>query len=125
MKIKHGTTRIVFLIGKYAIKIPNIRNWSLFLHGLLGNMQESEFSKIKGLPLCPVILSGVGGLFIIMPKVDVKSTSDPDRFYYLDKFNNLLDNLKDDDKRVIESIVEKKVDSIGFLNGKIVAVDYG
>lgn len=41
-----GTTRWVFLIGKYAIKIPSLSSWKQFLKGLLANMQEREFSRM-------------------------------------------------------------------------------
>ncbi len=69
MKIKHGTTRSVILLGKYAFKIP-ILNRSLkhFVKGWIGNIDErntwNEFPNDK---LCPVYFS-VFGLINVMPK---------------------------------------------------------
>lgn len=37
---RKGTSRIVFLLGQYAIKFPTFSSWTLFLQGLIGNCKE-------------------------------------------------------------------------------------
>lgn len=44
--MRKGTTRLVFLLGKYAIKIPNFTySWQNFLTGCLANCNERTFCK--------------------------------------------------------------------------------
>lgn len=43
MEIKKGVTRIVFLVGKYAFKIPNFtHSWKHGITGILANLQETD-----------------------------------------------------------------------------------
>lgn len=123
MVLCYGTTRTVLLIGKYALKFPSCSSWKLFLHGLLANMQEKSFSSM-GIPeLAPVVFSIWGGFLVVMPRAEVKSFDDPSRFDYLDSF---FESIKlSVNFALIDDIVERKVCSVGLLNGKIVAVDYG
>jgi len=111
MKIKRGTTRTVFLINRYAIKIPTTVDWPLFLSGLLANMQEATFSTMKSDKLCPVIFSFPGGFFNVMPRC--QSVTLAEYAKHLVELENW------------PVPVENKLDSVGWLNGKIVAVDYG
>ena len=62
-----GATRIVFFIWNKVIKIPSFCSWKHFLWGLLGNMQERQFSKSDMEGLCPVIFSIPGGFLNVMP----------------------------------------------------------
>jgi len=40
-RIKQGETRLVFLVGNYAIKTPNfLKGYRQFLYGLISNHQE-------------------------------------------------------------------------------------
>lgn len=130
MKTKNGCTRKVFLIGNYAIKIPQINyGWRPFLNGLLANMQEVSFSKVKDKRICPVLFSFKGGWLIIMPRCE-----------YLTNFQFELLNIKTfwgkETKASngyygdCEIPVEHKIDSFGWykwnkVNNKIVAIDYG
>jgi len=112
MKICNGTTRLVILIGKWAIKIPQIKySWKLFLNGLLANMQEVEFSTLKDDRVCPILFYVSGGWVVVMPKCDIISEED---------FLNL-----DIDKFHPTIPVENKRNSFGYYNGNIVAIDYG
>lgn len=115
MKLIHtGVTRHVILIGKYAIKIPRLNyGWRLFLQGLLANHQERTFSSMKREPICPVIFYTPGGFLSIMPRCKPISELE---YKALDL--NLYKNIP----------CEKtggKSDSYGWLNGQIVALDYG
>lgn len=121
--IRKGTTRWVYLIGNYAIKFPSLYSWVSFLQGLLGNICEHNRYKwsCKNLvypqeKLCPVLFKFPLGLFIIMKRAEILNESDFIKFDYNDfvKVNEFY------------SIpIEGKQDSFGWLNGKIVAVDYG
>lgn len=66
-----GIMREVFLIGRWAVKVPKLtRGWRNFLQGLLANMQERELSR-RGYPqLCPVVFSIPGGWLVVMPRVE-------------------------------------------------------
>jgi hypothetical protein len=111
----NGATRQVFLYRRYAIKMPSFRSWKLFLCGLLANMQEAEFSKLNWLRLCPVVWNAPLGLMIIMMRATPLTQEEFEKFNY-DEFIYLQDG---------EIPVENKLSSFGWLNGMIVAVDYG
>ena len=115
LSIAWGSTRIVILVWKWAIKVPSFVEWRLFLLGLLANMQESKFSKTGWAELCPVVFSLYGGFLIVMLRADPLSR---DQFNEID-FDKWVDR---GDYRIP---VENKLDSFGFLENKLVAVDYG
>jgi hypothetical protein len=110
--MKQGATRNVFLIGRYAIKIPRLVEWRLFLNGLLANMQEVTFSETKWEEFCPVLFHFPLGFMVVMKRCD------PLTRYQWDSFD--VDAFREN-----VMFVENKMDSFGILNGKIVAVDYG
>ena len=64
-----GTTRMVYLIGKYAIKVPRINRWKSFLRGLLANMDERLWYKNSPKEwkekMCPSLFC-LGGLILIL-----------------------------------------------------------
>lgn len=111
MRIENGLTRKVFLIGRYAFKVPQTDyGWKYFLRGLLSSMDEIIISKNKYPGICPILFYVPGGWLIVMPRLKALSEEemkevDMDNFKYLD--------------------VEYKSDSFGWHNGKIVAIDYG
>lgn len=115
-----GCTRVVFITKRYAFKIPNFfeswgDKWRLLLHGLLANMQEYRFSRAKYPELCPVIFYVPFGLLVVMPRVRVMTVEEFkvwDAQSFINKENYILP-------------VESKWTSFGYLNGEIVAIDYG
>lgn len=114
--IKIGSTRIVFLTHRYAIKIPRFTEWRLFLHGLLANMQEVRFSRAAWIEkVCPVLFSLPGGWLNVMPRVKIMTA---DEYRMID-----VDTIVVTPDYVIPA--ERKPDSFGYYNGRIVAVDYG
>lgn len=115
--VKFGSTRIVFLIGKLAIKVPNFTSWYLFLQGLLANRQERIFSRTGWVQLCPIIASVPGGWIIVMKRAKVLTE---DEFY---KYKGIIKFLTT--KKTYSIPAEMKPDSFGWLNGKLVVVDYG
>ena len=53
-----GAMREVFLIGRWAVKVPKLtRGWRQFLRGLLSNMEEREISANGWSEFCPVVFS--------------------------------------------------------------------
>lgn len=110
-----GTTRNVLLIGRWAVKVPSITEWRLFLLGLLANMQEARFSRCGWQELCPVVFSIPSGLLIVMHRAEPITR---DEFFAID-----VELWRDRGEYIIP--VEAKLDSFGRLNGRVVAVDYG
>jgi len=111
-----GISRDVFLIGKYAFKFASPRyGYKNFLQGLLANIQEATFSKAGWPELCPVLAATPGGFLIIMPRVRVMTDEEFEGFDY-------VGFVFGDDYNIP---AEAKSDSFGWLDGKIVAVDYG
>ena len=118
--INTGSTRLVFLVGKYAIKTPRCcikpdnkfyGKLMGFLQGWIGNRSEYIWSKSKIYPfLNPVRLSLFGSLIIVMDRADIISD---------DEF--LLLNKNDFDFYGFEF----KADSFGKVNNTIKVIDYG
>lgn len=80
-----GATRIVFILKRVVVKIPNFTFcWQNFIRGLLANIVEREtwryntgtFDKGKSHLLCPVLWVSWGGWLLIMKKVDKVLTYD-------------------------------------------------
>mgnify|MGYP001557967698 CR=1 FL=1 len=114
--IGQGATRTVLLTNRYAIKIPRLVEWRLFLHGLLANMQERQFWHHWGHEkLCPVLCSIPGGWLLVMPRAAALSREE---FAVLN-----VETFRDAGTGIIP--VEDKQDSFGWYKGRIVAVDYG
>ena len=112
----HGISRDVFLIGKYAFKFASPRyGYDKFLQGLLANMQETTFSKAGWPELCPVLVSVPGGFLNIMVRTRVMTDEEFDDF----EFKGFIER----DGYIVP--VEAKSDSFGWLDGKVVAIDYG
>ena len=113
--MKNGTTRTVFLISKYAVKIPSFFSWKMFLHGLLANMQEASFSKTKWPELCPVLFELPGGFLIVQKRAE---PIDAEEYYSLSFYELTI-------RKDYIVPAEDKPNSWGKINGKIVAIDYG
>ena len=113
--VRHGATRTVLLIGPYAVKVPSLRHGTRnFLTGMLANMQEATFAKAGWPVVCPVLFSLPVGLVVILPRC-APVESEPDVEWWQ------TFTIKPD----YEVPVEWKRDSLGVLDGRIVAVDYG
>ena len=114
--IKFGTTRIVFLIGNWAIKIPNFRYWCLFLQGLLANIEENRFSRANLWPICPVTFCAWGGWFIIMKRAWPLTIED------LETLGTTLEKICE---YYPKGFVEAKLNSFGWVDNRLVCIDYG
>lgn len=106
-----GATREVLLVGRWAVKFPSARGWRLFLHGLLGNMQEALWAPHGAPDLCPVVFACPGGWVIVMARAE------PAGDVYTPEMAALRARQHD--------IPEPKASSYGWLDGRLVAVDFG
>ena len=115
--IKTGSTRLVILTDKYAIKIPRccIKSDNSFygktigfLEGWLANRYEYKWYKSNVFDfLCQVEYSFLFSMVIIMKKAEPISY---DEFFELKQYNFAY---------------EHKVDSYGKINDKVYIIDYG
>ena len=112
-----GTTRIVFLVGDYAFKLPRPYPWRNFLQGFLANMQEEEFSRMESDHLCPIVFRIPGGALNVMPRARMMTIEEWADFDY-DQW------IKEGGENISE-LIEGKRCSFGVLGDRIVAVDYG
>lgn len=117
-----GCTRIVLILKKIVIKIPNFTySWENFLKGLIANITERNSWEYANIPdsynyryrdlLCPIIWSSWGAWIVIMKRARVLT----DEEY-------LSTNLK---IHKYYYAGDDKSDNYGYLNGKIVKIDYG
>lgn len=117
---RSGATRSVLLLHRWAIKFPSVTHgYRAFLHGLLANHREREFSRMGWSRLCPVVGALPLGVVIVMPWCE------PVAEYGADWWRDFLGGESFPDRANLEDMVERKADSIGKYRGRIVAVDYG
>lgn len=117
VRCSSGCTREVFLVGRWAIKVPQFRyDWRHFLQGLLANMQERYWWKNFPKPeLCPVLWGLPGGWCIVMRRATPMTREQFDEI-------DLVAWCERGDWKVP---AEPKMDSFGWIDGRLVAVDYG
>ena len=115
----------MFILPNHVIKMPSFfgsihstdSKWTLFLLGLVENIRETKASKYNNLvngKLCPIVFSGPGGILNVMKKARVMTDHDFQDFDY-NAFITTSDYIIS---------VECKPSSFGFIDGKIVAIDY-
>lgn len=76
-----GTTRCVYLVGKYAIKTPSIQSWEQFLQGMLANLQERCWWKeTHHKNLARVYYCDCFGLCLIMERANYVICNNPNEF---------------------------------------------
>lgn len=110
-----GTTRNVFILWNYAFKVPAISEWRLFLLGLLANMQEVSFGTMKHPKFCPVMFYFPFGLLVVMQRARIMTD---------EEFNiSIMKEWVEEGNLSIPC--ELKPDSFGWVDSKIVVIDYG
>jgi len=116
--MKHGSTRSVLFVGKYAIKLPRCFDVISFLSGMIANVQEARLSKVKEFEgkVCPVLFCFPFGLFLVMPKCEPLD----EKWQWMGV--ELIEMWQN--KQPVPT-VELKNSSFGIYKGNIVAVDYG
>lgn len=109
MKLTHGCTRTVLLLGRWAVKVPTCLAWRLFIRGLIANMDERLWWKTRDPRLCPVLFSLPGGWLLVMRRAD-RICTDEDSIDY----------------RAFAGLpMDPHPDNIGVIEGQLVLVDYG
>ncbi len=133
---RYGTTRNVWLVGKWAVKVPAWSEWRLFLLGLLANMQEKVFARTGWAELCPVVWSLPGGWMLVMRRA-IPLTREEWDYFNGEKWAKreampghvrarMYGGAATWAERVAYTIpVELKMDSFGWIGEQLVAVDYG
>ena len=113
-QVKYGSTRTVILTNNYAFKFPYIGRWKNFLLGLLSNMQEVEFNTLKDERLAKVIFHLPLGFLVVMKRAEP-----------LQKFDKKYFAGFCARKKGLVLPCELKKDSFGYIDGRLVAIDYG
>ena len=114
MKInREGCYRIVFMLKKIVIKVPNfLSGWMFFIFGINANLREYLHNRDNTNPfLCPIFFRDFLGFCIIMPRCEELTDEE---FMTLD-YKTFQEN---------GVFAEYKANSFGHLNGKIVCFDY-
>ena len=118
---KQGTTRIVFVFSNKVLKIPTFKSWSLFLHGLLSNINEGEvYNNTNRNDLAKVYYYNKLGLFPIMERVSICSNEEA-----LDLLVTLEEIYKNDMLRDFIMDDYKTSNWGRRQDGTLVKVDYG
>lgn len=122
MYIRLGATRRVFVFKDFVIKIPNIQEYRLFLHGILSNLKEkSIYKNCKNRDdLAKVKFCDKLGLILIMERAEelnknINWLNFKEKIY--EKYEN--DNMKD------IMISDCKPTNWGYINNKLIKIDYG
>ncbi|MPZ48210.1 MAG: hypothetical protein GEU75_02670 [Dehalococcoidia bacterium] len=121
---REGLTRVVLLTDKHVVKLPNFlglrsseSSWLLFLQALVENAREAKASRLNHLvdnKLCPVVFAIPGGWLNVMKRADPV----PAQVF------NALDYAAFIRCGDYWLAVENKQSSFGFLDGRLVAIDY-
>lgn len=110
-----GVTRHVFIVGRWALKVPRLNyGWAMFLRGLLGNMQEATWGRCGWDGICPVVFALPGGFVIVQRRVRVMTDEEFAAFDWR-AFTR---------RKGYRIPAERKSDSFGWLDGAVVAIDY-
>lgn len=117
----NGVTRTVFLVGKYAVKIPCVhRTYAMFIEGIRSNLAEGRFVGYEPqAPIARTLYSNRFGLLNIQERV--RPVSGKNKLFRIalvelsacEFFNR--DFIMDD----------PKPDNFGYKQNKLVKIDYG
>ncbi len=110
--MRKGTTRVVFLVGKYAIKFPRVSSWKMFLRGILANLDEKLWYNNSPdewrLKMCPAIMC-IGGFVLVSKRCEPISA-------------NAYDLLDIEYYKPIP--MDNKISNFGWYQNRVVLVDY-
>ena len=92
------------------------------MKGLLCNMQEKDFSSVASISdrLCPVLFALPGGFLNVMPRCRPMTDEEFLNFDY-----SAFVTYGGHNGVQFELPVEEKTSSFGWLNSRVVAIDYG
>lgn len=117
---KEGRTRMVFLVGDYAIKVPYVKCWMGFLWGCISNITEwdehERASQRQKKFLCPLLWTSPWHIVNVFRRCSPLPPKAQERFrrrWWLKK-------------KCLDYPCEGKVDCFGISpEGRLVVVDYG
>lgn len=129
VKVRRGITRTVLVFKRYAVKMPSLRPygdglagllWSIS-RGILANQGEAEWWRHAELSqremLCPVLHSWLGGIVNIYPRCEPYVVGmETQEAMFRREFLPLPD--------LAPQPGDTKADNYGWLNGKLVVLDY-
>jgi hypothetical protein len=115
-----GSSRTVFVFDKFVIKIPNTKEYRLFLSGILANLQEKLFSRMCREDLAKVMFCDKLGLFLIMEKADMNYVK-----YNWKYFKDFIKNKYVNDAMKDFMLSDLKYDNWGYIKGRLIKIDYG
>jgi hypothetical protein len=114
-----GCSREVFLVGRFAIKVPTWRrSWLNFLNGFISNLGERRFQHTEIPCIAKVVWSDPLGLIVVMERC-----SQPRNFteHHLRKLIE-LGRFEGADYRFSDDL---HVGNVGFVGRRLVLLDYG
>jgi len=123
VKYTEGATRKVFVCNKFVIKIPNFKEYRLFLFGILANMQEKEWSG-RHRDLAKVLYCFPFGLFLIMEKAYVIGERMKDNESWL-FFSEMIEERYKNDELKEFILSDAKPYNWGYIGDRLVKIDYG
>lgn len=112
---RYGICRTVFLVGRWAVKVPRLRggddgdrrlSWNIS-RAVQANLSERQWSEVEG--VAPVLHSWLGGLIGVYPRCE-PWTGEEDPPY--------------DEIGVSWLPRDRKPQNVGFLDGQVVWLDY-
>lgn len=124
VEIHHGTTRTVFLIGKYAIKVPYLKSYFGFVKGIIANILERDNSKHCPNYFLPVLWSLPLGLLVVMPRVrPINKSTWYFRAFLADLFHANNDN--NAEALLARKYCEHVPKNYALYKGRPFCIDYG
>ena len=121
MKIKKGATRNVLILKNIVIKLPTIKEFRLFLYGLLANIKEKNVYKnnIERDDLGVIYCGNRFGLFLVMKKYDICNNNKS-----LELLEFLEEKYKNDELKDF-MLSDFKPSNWGMHDGRYIKIDYG
>lgn len=118
IQLRSGASRIVLLIGRYAIKFPRLSGLNRVRQGLRCNQAEVFAWREQKYPnLCPLLWSSPGPLLVVMARASSMSDAEFDEWFDSDDWPHFVGR---------DAPYEPKSADAGFLpDGRRVMVDYG
>ena len=124
MKIEIGATRRVFIFNNFVIKIPNTKEYRLFLSGILANLQEKLWSGSHP-DLAKVKWCSLLGLILIMEKAESIGCCGYFEDETWDAFQDMLQERYKDDELSEFMLSDPKPSNWGYIGDRLVKIDYG
>ena len=137
-KIKIGSRRIVFLIGKRVYKIPKFTKWVSFIRGIEENLEERYWWSADGsrkynpkkkwdseLLLAEIFFADSFGFLLIMERLDTSFFVNNQ--ITLERLPQVLKDLKilKDWAKDFTFYVDIEPRNVGYRGDKLLMLDYG